>query len=168
MKRARMEDWMRSVVLPSLAASLAACGPRTLPEAPQPAPAESAGRSANDGTQVCVLRNGALERIPVRIDAARGDTLTADGLRPSDVSPASGYAAGAEWYQRNEVIELGGLRHVQYGLARQMTAGLVRVGEYRGVCVYAPADGGVAPPFLFIPVRPGCVLHAYERPHAME
>jgi hypothetical protein len=158
---------MRSTIIPLLAAALvAACGPRTMPEAPRPAPAESAGRSASNEGPVCVVRDGALEMIPVRIDPVRGDTVTVDGRRLSDVSPASGYAAGADWYQRNEVIVFRGDRFLKYGIPRQLTpADVVRIGEYRGVPVFTEAGLAGKLDFIYIPDEPGCSFQLYTVAH---
>ncbi|HST58491.1 MAG TPA: hypothetical protein VLK84_07385, partial [Longimicrobium sp.] len=157
------------------AALVTACGPRSMPEAERPAPAAppapasaSAGPRVSGEAQVCVLRNGALEMIPVRIHPATGDTVTLDGRRLSDVSPASEYAAGSDWYQRNEVIVFRGLNHIQYGLPLQLPpAGLARVGEYRGVSVFADA-GETRHGFVYIPAGPGCMFQRYEPPHRQE
>ncbi len=165
---------MRSTLVPLLAAALvAACGPRPMPEAPRPTPARapasaSAERGVGDDAQVCVIRKGALEMIPIRIDPVRGDTVTADGRRLSDVSPASQYAAGTGWYQRNEVIVFRGLNHIQYGLPLPLPpAGLERVGEYGGVSVFADA-GERRHGFVYIPTGPGCMFQRYEPPHRPE
>ena len=79
------------------------------------------------------------------------------------------YAAGADWYQRNERIVFRGLYHIKYGLPRALPAhGLVRVGEYRGVGVFADSGYTVPNDFIYIPERTGCVFQAYEPPHRPE
>ena len=111
---------------------------------------------------------GPLRMIPVRLTetAGRVDTLTADGQPLSAVTRASDYAAGAEGYERNEPIVFRGLYHVEYGPVRVLSPdSLEKVGEYRGVGVYAEAGYTVPNTFVYIPDRPGCSFQAYEPPH---
>lgn len=146
---------------------LGACAPpAATPPSPPPA---AAAQEVMETPRMCVIQDGALRMIPIRVTSGGRDTLTADGQPLSAVTRASDYAAGTEWYQRKEPILFRGLQHVQYGLPRTFAAtDLVRVGEYRGVGIYAEPGYTFANTFVYIPDRPGCSFQPYEPPHRPE
>jgi hypothetical protein len=156
-----------------------ACGRRGSP--PEPAPAAKPSPSPRPWVapepvdwdrplRVCIVRNGALVQIPVHYDSDTGDTTTLERLPLSHEAPLTGeYAAVAGWYVRNELIVFRGLRYVKYGLPREIwPTDLARVGEYRGVGVFADAADTASIGFIYLPVRPGCSFQPYEPPHRQE
>jgi hypothetical protein len=73
------------------------------------------------------------------------------------VAAELGYTAGAEWYERNELIAFEGMRYVKYGLPRPIGDGEVeRIGSLGRVALFAEAGmtrhAGV---ILYIPVSAG-------------
>lgn len=158
---------MRSTIVPLLAAALvAACGPGAMSEAPRPVPAASAERRVSDDVQVCVIRNDALEMVPVRIDPGTGDTMAADSQRFSLAARTGEHAGGADWYQRNEVVVFRGDRFLKYGNPRQLTpADVARIGEYRGVPVFTEAGLTGKLDFIYLPDEPGCSFQLYTVAH---
>lgn len=93
------------------------------------------------------------------------DTLV--GGRPfRQVYPATRqYAAGVSWYESHEPLPAPSPRadYVKYGAARLFAPGeLKRVGEHRGVGLYAAPGAAGRPEVLYLPVRPGCWFHAYQ------
>lgn len=121
--------------------------------------------------ETCVVSSGALVRIRVQVDPATADT-TFQGRRFRDAFPTTAeYAGGAAWYHENEPLpesvrprDGGRGRYVKLG--EPVTAApdsLVRVGEHRGVPVYARGvDGRVREGTLYVPVRPGCRFQRYD------
>jgi hypothetical protein len=116
-----------------------------------------------ESTSLC-LANG--EDISVMITAA-GDTLigpqhiSVSSLRPA-FEWAGVYAEGRAWQVAGALIDYGGrqFRPVP-GLVRVGCSGLVRVGDYMGVPVFASRDADRPYGSLFVPVRPG-VWRVYE------
>jgi hypothetical protein len=166
---------MRSAIVPLLAAVVAGCG-RPSREAPQPAPAASPAPVRQEMTvnhahsiPVCVVRNGELTQVAMRIDSATGDTTTLDGQPFTLGTTTAEYAGDTEWYRRNEPILFRGIRHIKYGLPLPLSAAeLVGVGEYRGVPLFAAAEDPSIRSFIYIPERPGCIFQRYEPPHRQQ
>ncbi len=73
------------------------------------------------------------------------------------VPAGTGYAAGAEWYERNELITFEGMRYVKYGLPRPIGDGEVeRIGSLGRVALFAEAGMGEQQGvILYIPVSAG-------------
>lgn len=146
---------MRSILLLLLAVACAA------------PPASDSGSLRGQPSR-CVVLDGELRIIPVTVHPVRGE-LTADGQPLSRVSPDSVYAAGAEWFERKEPILIRGVPHIPYGGPRALSASvLTRVGDYRGVPLFASTDEPRWSGFIFVPLRRGCVFQAYEPPHRQE
>lgn len=159
-------------VAPLLLVAIGGCGPRAAAEPPAPvaspvaSPAASPVGTASQQAHVCLVQDGELRTIPVAAGPPGSGPTTLDGQPLSAVSPPSQYAAGADWYQGNERILFEGRYYTRYGRVRRYAADLGRVGEYRGVSVFAEAGG--RPPYqvLYVPHGIGCELQAYEGLHS--
>jgi hypothetical protein len=112
---------------------------------------------------VCVLRDGALEHVRVEYDRVTGDT-TYQGRPLREAFPITReYATRAEWYHQNEPIVTHPQRYVKYGIARVLGIQEIRrVGEHRGVPLFAEVGDDDLPDILYIPVRTGCVFQSYQ------
>lgn len=107
---------------------------------------------------LCVVAAGKLEMIEVQFDAATGDTLVGSrSFRSVHPSTAPPYAEGAPWLY-TVPVELGTFLYTPQGPPRHIAAGqLVKVGEFRGIPLFAEAGMPTNPPgVLFVPMRPGC------------
>ncbi|HEX8454582.1 MAG TPA: hypothetical protein VF647_21060 [Longimicrobium sp.] len=92
------------------------------------------------------------------------------GMRIAGAPPGLGqYAADAPWFINGEAITVGGSRYVKSARSNVFGASSVkRFGEYEqhGVAIYI--DAGMSgtrhmPPVVYVPVRPGCEFHFYDR-----
>ncbi|HLL84615.1 MAG TPA: hypothetical protein VK420_18255 [Longimicrobium sp.] len=128
-----------------------------------PAPVSAAPAAPPVAIRYCVVRDGELAEVEAFYDAERADTLV-DGrplamAYPADALP---YAGSAQWYINHEPLMVRSQRTVKYGLPRRLAAReLRRVGEYRGVPVFAEA-GVTMPDVFYVPVRPGCEFQPYQ------
>ncbi|HEU0016544.1 MAG TPA: hypothetical protein VFQ45_22880 [Longimicrobium sp.] len=112
---------------------------------------------------ICVLEDDGLRYVEVLYNTRTGDTVTNPERRPFREAHRTGpqYAGGARWYIEGEVLPWQGRALARHGPPRELAPReVVRVGRYRGVPVYAAADGGGT--VLWVPVRPGCVFQAYH------
>lgn len=86
------------------------------------------------------------------------------GWRDTTGVPEDAAFAPADWY----VITVNGLHHNRYGNPRPLNegdrAGLVRIGLYQGVSVFAPRAEADWPAHVYLLTAPG-VFQAYEAPH---
>ena len=127
--------------------------PTTTPQRPAPV----------HNITLCIVENGALKTVAAVVDTSRGDTLV-DGRSWREVYPAiyPPYALGAPWLAR-EIIVLDGRYYAPYGLPDVIAPQLLmRVGEFRGVPVFAERDiGEEVPSAIFVPTRPGCEFQPY-------
>ncbi len=132
--------------------------PPEVPMAPTP-PADDV-RSI----RVCVVEGGMLREVEAMYDATRGDT-TAMGRPFGQAYPSmTGYAAGAPWYINNDAMDFGGSRYVKFGLPRVVgVTEVARLGEFQGVSVFAEPGATGTPDVVYVPVRPGCEVQAYQR-----
>ncbi|HET7232007.1 MAG TPA: outer membrane beta-barrel protein [Longimicrobium sp.] len=112
---------------------------------------------------VCVVENGMLGSVQAQYSSTTGDT-TVSGRPFSQAYPASApsYAAGAPWFIQNDQITVQNRSFVKFGLPRIVGVGdVTRVGEYRGVPVFAEA-GTERPDVVYVAVRPGCEFQPYQ------
>lgn len=151
---------------------LAGCGPRAVPEPPQPVAVPPVVRTPHPPQPLevcrcmtmCLVRDGRLQEIPIRYNSRTADTLTVDSLPISQVAPLTGdYASVAGWYVENESVIFRGNRYVKYGLPRVLGINEVtKVGEYQHVGVYAEAgDTASVASVFYMPSRPGCEFQPY-------
>lgn len=118
--------------------------------------------------QVCVLQDGQLQTVDATFLPATRDTVVmmAGAEQPfSQAYPGMGadYAAGADWYVNNEPITMMNRRYVRFGLTRDMPcADLERIGEYRGVPIFAEQGGARPPEVVYAPVGPGGLFQPYN------
>ncbi|HEX2081719.1 MAG TPA: hypothetical protein VHG08_28705 [Longimicrobium sp.] len=163
---------MRPIAVPLIAALCAACGPNAPPEAPQaaPAPAPAARRHPPPPAEdcrcitICFVRNGQLREVPARYNLRIGELQTVDSLPITTLAPLTGeYASVAGWYVNREPIRFRGRPYARYGFPRVLAIPeITKVGEYRGVGVYAEAaDTASAARVVYLPTRPGCEFQPY-------
>jgi hypothetical protein len=92
---------------------------------------------------------------------AEGDTLVGPGRVPLDqLRPGMGfagaYAADTEWYGTDATVAFEARRYEPWeGLRRLRCGAIERVGEYRGVPLFAPRGAEMPTRVLYVPVRPG-------------
>lgn len=101
---------------------------------------------------------------------ARGEMMTKDSLPITSLAPLTGeYASVAGWYVNDKMITVRGRPFRRSGLPRQLGIDEVgKVGEYRGVGVYAEArDTASAPSVVYLPYRPGCEFPPYTHADSM-
>jgi hypothetical protein len=114
-----------------------------------------------DSVMVCVVRNGQLAEVRATVDGQTGDTLV-NGRPFAELFPAPQYLAAAAWAARGEWVIYDRRRYISYGTPRVLPAtDLVRVGEYRGVPLFARNLEG-AYRSVYLPTRPGCEFQLYH------
>ena len=130
--------------------------PPTAPPPPPPPPPRPPVTARE--IRVCVVQHGMATEVTARFDPATGDTtFGAPGL---PVPAGNEYAAGEPWFIQEEPIVVNG---VQYALPRVLGVNdVVRVGEYRGIPVFAAAGTADPPLVVYVPVRPGCEFQPYQ------
>ena len=119
--------------------------------------------------KVCAVVSGRLAEVDGEYAPATGDTLVAGLPLTIAVPDKDVYAAGAEWFVRNEPIP-GEPRpdargaYVKYGRPRQIpVSGLRYVGAHHGVGVYTDsASTERFPSVVYVPVQPGCWMQPYQ------
>jgi hypothetical protein len=165
------EDRMRRIA-PLLLIAIGGCGPRSAAEPSAPValpPSGSSVGTASPQASVCLMQDGEPRTVPVAVRPSGSGMTTLDGQPLAAVSPPSQYAAGADWYQGNERIIFMERYYVRYGRVRRYAAAdLARVGEYRGVSVFAAASAKTPGMYqmLYIPHGIGCEFQAYEGVHS--
>lgn len=169
---------MRIRPIPLLAlATLAACAARREPPpepepvpTPHPPPPVILSPPAVRPVAACVIRDGELTEIVFDYEFISGDS-TYRGVPFSRAFPLDGqYAEPAGWFAGGEAIRFRpGPWFVKYGLPRELDRrDLVRVGEYRGVGVYAEVGQDASADVVYLPVRPGCIFQTYVPVAKME
>lgn len=135
---------------------------------PPPPPPMAAPEPTMTPIRVCVVEAGELREVDAMMNPTTGDTLV-NQRRFSDVYPATtGYAAGQDFYLRNEAITLNRTRYVRFGLTRIVPAtALSRAGEFQGVPVFRDRNATGTPEVLYVPVRTGCEFQTYQREQAV-
>ncbi len=133
-----------------------------------PAPAPEPVRQEMAPVRVCVVEAGELREVDAMVNSATGDTLV-NQRRFRDVYPGTtGYAAGQDFYIRNEAITLNRTRYVRFGLTRIVPAtALARAGEYQGVPLFRDRASTGTAEVLYVPVRTGCEFQTYQREQAV-
>jgi hypothetical protein len=129
----------------------------------EPAPREASGSVQQDTTVLCVVRDGQLANVSATVDPQTGDTLVS-GRPFAEVFPtdAPHYLAAAEWAANGAWVVYDRRRYISYGTPRTLRpADLVRVGEFRGVPLFARTAEG-AYRSLYLPIRPGCEFQLYH------
>lgn len=118
--------------------------------------------SMNGTAAVCVIANGQLREIEAELDTATGDTLIAGRpLAEAHPAPSPPYLAGAEWYARDEMVVFERRQYVRYGQPRVLRPdALTRVGEFRGVPLFAPSRTE-AVRFVYALVGRNCEFQPY-------
>lgn len=100
------------------------------------------------------------ENLQVQV-SAQGDTLVGPTrapiatLRPGVVF-AGEYAEGTEWYQNDEAVSFKDRNYDRSGNEVRLDCGnIVKVGDFRGVPLFATRDAEEPYQTLYVPVRPG-------------
>ena len=141
------------------------------PSPPPAAPAEAAA-PAGEPVSLCVLEDGRIAMVEGVVHPETGDTLI--GGRPWREVHREGeppYAAGVEWYIRNDMIHVPGrdLPLTKYGLTRILgPKEVVPYGKYRGVPLFVEEgqQDGVAD-IVYVFVRPGCEFQTYLQEYSL-
>lgn len=153
--------WTKWLTLAGGVATLMAAAPGTSQLGPPLG--DASGYAQQDTTVVCVVRDGQLASVSATIHPQTGDTVVS-GRPFAEVFPADAphYLAAAEWAASGEWVVYDRRRYVSYGTPRTLKpADLVRVGEFRGVPLFArTADGAYRS--LYLPIRPGCQFQLYH------
>ena len=142
--------------------------PPSPPLPPPPAPAAPPPPPAEEVIQVCVIEGTTLGLRDVIFLPAENDTVVVvEGTRRpfNDVYPAAPptYATGADWFTADEPVQFMDRPYEKVGLARIIRpAQLGRIGDYRGVSLFAAADAGTPPEVIYLPIRPGCQFQPYQ------
>lgn len=143
-----------------------------------PEPASQAPRdfAALADTLVCVVDRTAdtgLRELPAK-QGANGTVVLFSGgqVRPLDsvhpVSLVAGYAGRERWLAAGEPIDFRGDRFVKVPEERRVAVELLgRVGEHRGIPLFADPGDEPPPEALYVPLRPGCIFQAYVREDLM-
>jgi hypothetical protein len=110
--------------------------------------------------QLCVVRDGAVVRVPAQRNPATGDTTVA-GEPFTAALPSGESAAAAAWFLADEPVVFAGRRFVKFGLPRVLDAGQVtRAGEFRGVGVFVAPGERID--VVYLPTGAGCEFQPYE------
>lgn len=159
----------RSILLTSAAAlALTACGLNRGPSSAPPSPSYT----ALPDTLVCVVdrtTDQGLRNLQAKRDASGAAVLWTNGAtRPlEEVHPVNliaGYGGSEPWFSRNEPISFRGQRFTKVERERRIPAEvLARVGEHRGILLFADPKDQSPPQAIYVPVRPGCIFQAYVR-----
>jgi hypothetical protein len=114
----------------------------------------------------CVSRGADLSLFTMPV----GDTAAfQDSIRRAEPLPHPGYVGEQPWFTLKEPIAFPagrGLRLTTYGRPRFIGGDLLRrVGEYRGVGVYADRNAWWRVEVFYLPLRAGCEFQPYTPPH---
>jgi hypothetical protein len=120
--------------------------------------------SAQAGAVTTCVANGS-ELASFRL--AAGDTAAfQDSVRRAHPVPGPGYAGEQPWFTGKETISFRGWGLTQFGLPRFIEPHqLRRVGEYRGIGVYAAYYEWWRVEFVYLPLRAGCEFQIYRTAH---
>jgi hypothetical protein len=135
--------------------------PAPFPPRPVPQPPETAAPLPAEPARIvlCRVSGGEALRLDAAPDPATGDT-TVRGTPLRTAHPADAGALGTDWYADGAPLVLDGRRYVKFGLPRTLEPGSVRrVGEFRGVGVFAGAEGAAGT--VYVPLGSGCDFQAY-------
>lgn len=136
-----------------------------------PEPQLPAAYAALPDSLVCVVDRAmplGLRELPAKV---QGDDIVIleDGqiARLEDVHPVNviaGYAGRETWLTRGEPIPFAGTTFSRTGVERRVRATLLqRVGEYRGILLFAGAEDAAPVDALYVPTAPGCVFQPFVR-----
>jgi hypothetical protein len=146
-----------------------------VPPASPPAPATAARPHPPPPAEVCrcitlcFVQRGVLREVHVLYNTRTGDTLTTDSLPISTLAPLTGeYASVAGWYVNDEPITIRGRPYRRDARPRILgTSEVAKIGEYRGVSVFADAADTASTRWVYLPTRPGCEFQPYVAADSM-
>jgi hypothetical protein len=157
--------YLWSAVVLLIAAGCASAPP------PNPQPAVPAAYAALPDSLVCVVDRAmplGLRELPAKVQGEEIVILEDGQITPLEavhpVNVIAGYAGQESWLTRGEPIPFAGNTFSRTGGERRVRATLLqRVGEHRGILLFA--GGEDAPPMdaLYVPTAPGCVFQPYVR-----
>ena len=160
----------RSLLVAILLAFATGCSGRGGPsEGPQPSfPPEYA---ALPDSLVCVIDRAVplgLRELPAKVDGdqllilADGQVAELNAIHPVDL--IAGYAGREAWLTRGDPLPFEGATFTRTGGERRVAASLLqRVGEYRGILLFAGAEDTPPPDALYVPTAAGCVFQPFVR-----
>lgn len=131
-------------------------------------PLTAAAQNRQD-IRICVFTPDGAQVVNALYDTATGEShVVRNGRRVpvGDAYPTGPqHADGAPWYVNNEPIEVGGARYVKYGLPRVVgVEEIARIAHYRQALVFAEVGLPAGPPdVVYVAVRQGCEVQAYQR-----
>lgn len=170
----------RSILLPLISLALAGCAETSSAGMTGPrVPAAGTATAESRRPHTCVIQDGQLRSVEVRIDPSTGDTLALDGRPLREAYPptvAHGYAAGADWF-RDQRTFLVDRAFVSYGLPRTLTpemlsasgTSLVPFTRHQGVVIFVEpyaARSRTVDLFYVLP-GPGCVWQPFVHGHTL-
>jgi hypothetical protein len=120
---------------------------------------------------VCVVDRAmplGLRELPAKVQGDEIVVLEDGQITPlEDVHPVNviaGYAGRESWLTRGEPISFSGASFVRTGGERRVRATLLqRVGEHRGILLFAGAEDTPPVDALYVPTAPGCVFQPFVR-----
>jgi hypothetical protein len=118
--------------------------------------------------QICLTLDDELREIIAIFVPSTGDTLVVvDGERmplSQAFTETTALAGERPWFHADEVITFRNRNYERFGVQRTGSdAWLVRVGEWRGVSLFAPrAEANATPKVLYVPVARGCMVQPYQ------
>ncbi len=136
-----------------------------------PQPAVPAAYAALPDSLVCVVDRAmplGLRELPAKVQGDEIVILEDGQITPLEavhpVNVIAGYAGQESWLIRGEPISFGGSTFARTGGERRVRATLLqRVGEHRGILLFAGADDGPPVDALYVPTAPGCVFQPFVR-----
>lgn len=162
-----MADRMKATVPLAFMTMMAACGGSPGSPGPELPPSYV----ALPDTLVCVVDRTApsgLRELPAKKDGAsvvvfsEGEVTPLEELHP--VNMIAGYAGGESWLAAGESLTFGTDRFSNVGGERRVPVELVeRVGEHRGILLFAGRDDDPPPDALYVPTAPGCIFQPFVR-----
>jgi len=161
-------SWFFKAGAPAAMLLSAACS--TAP-APAPAPRAPAAFVALPDTIVCVIDRtspSGLAQLGAKV-GAEGVVLFADGaVRPLEsvhpIGVIAGYAGQEQWLTQGEPIVYDGRRYPRVGGERRIASELIRrVGEHRGILLFAGEEDSSPIDALYVPTSPGCIFQGFVR-----
>lgn len=121
---------------------------------------QSGDEQSQDTLRACVVRG---KTVTLELAEKRGDSLVvgvpADHVFPRLPAP---YGNQANWFQERKPILFKGATFYWNGTPLVFTPDmLARVGEYRGVTLFAAVEEEQSPGILLVPFGNGCELQPY-------
>lgn len=136
-----------------------------------PQPSVPPAYAALPDSLVCVVDRAmplGLRELPAKVQGDEIVILEDGQITPLEavhpVNVIAGYAGQESWLRQGQPIPFAGTSFARTGGERRVRATLLqRVGEYRGILLFAGADDGPPVDALYVPTAPGCVFQPFVR-----